>query len=168
MELNREQIIKAFECISRTGDVLCEGCDYRKYDGLACHRIGAKNALALIKELTEENDKLHASCTKLTRKCASLSEENERLRAENERLQKALNTDISIVRVSRGSGKTAHLRVVERIRADAIKIVAVREVRDRLTTFFADDDTLNHIEVDAEYINSQIDKITKEMEKKYV
>lgn len=48
VELNREQSIKALECISRTEDVLCEGCDYRKYDGLACHRIGAKNALALI------------------------------------------------------------------------------------------------------------------------
>ena len=58
MELNRDQIIKALECISNTGDVLCAGCDYRKYDGLACHRIGAKNALSLIKELTEENERL--------------------------------------------------------------------------------------------------------------
>ena len=58
MELNAEQIKKALECISRTSDVLCKGCDYRKYDGLACHRIGAKNALALINKLTEENEKL--------------------------------------------------------------------------------------------------------------
>ena len=57
MELNREQqTIKVLQCISRTGDVLCAGCDYRKYDGLACHRIGAKDALALIRELTEENE----------------------------------------------------------------------------------------------------------------
>ena len=52
--MDREQIIKALECISRTGDVLCDGCPYRKYDGLACHRIGALNALALIRELTED------------------------------------------------------------------------------------------------------------------
>ena len=60
MELNRDQVIKALECISRVGDVLCVGCDYRKYDGLACHRIGAKEALSLIKELSEENERLRA------------------------------------------------------------------------------------------------------------
>lgn len=69
MELNRDDIIKALECISRTGDVLCEGCSYRKYDGLACHRIGAKNAISLINELTEENAKLARSCTELTQEC---------------------------------------------------------------------------------------------------
>ena len=35
------------------------------------------------RKLIEENERLHASCTELTRKCASLTEENERLRAEN-------------------------------------------------------------------------------------
>ena len=64
MELNREQIIKALKCISSTEDVLCAGCDYRKYDGLACHRIGANNALALIKELTEENERLRGERAK--------------------------------------------------------------------------------------------------------
>ena len=59
--MERNEIIKALECISRTEDVLCEGCSYRKYDGLACHRIGAKNALALIKELTDENERLSQS-----------------------------------------------------------------------------------------------------------
>ena len=55
--MEREQIIKALECISRTGDVLCEGCDYRKHGGFACHRIGAENAIALINELIEEADR---------------------------------------------------------------------------------------------------------------
>jgi hypothetical protein len=36
-------------------------------------------------------------------------------------------------------------------------------MQERLTTFFAADDTLKHIEVDAEYINSRIDKISKEI-----
>ena len=70
--LNAEQIIKALECISRTGDVLCAGCDYRKYDGLACHRIGAKNALALINQLAEENERLNTSCTALIQCCTKL------------------------------------------------------------------------------------------------
>jgi 7-keto-8-aminopelargonate synthetase-like enzyme len=39
-----------------------------------------KNAITLIKELTEENERLHASCTELEQKCASLCEENERLK----------------------------------------------------------------------------------------
>ena len=84
MELNREQIIKALECISRTEDVLCEGCDYRKYDGLACHRIGAKNALALINELTEENERLTSLCVSKDVIIGDMNAENERLRKANE------------------------------------------------------------------------------------
>jgi formylmethanofuran:tetrahydromethanopterin formyltransferase len=84
-----------------------------------------KDALSLVKELTEENERLNSSCTELTQKCASLTE-------ENEGLQKALNTDISIVRVSRGSGKTAHLREVGRIKVDAIRADTVRKMQERL------------------------------------
>ena len=46
---------------------------------------------------------------------------------------KALNTDISVVRVvSRGSGKTAHLHEVMRIKADAIRAAAVKEIFGKL------------------------------------
>lgn len=94
MELNRDQIIYCLE-----QDIEC-GCGmYREVDV-----TDLKRALALIKELTEENA----------------------------RLSKALNTDISIVRVSRGSGKTAHLREVGRIRADAIRADTVREMRSEI------------------------------------
>jgi cell division protein FtsB len=86
MELNREQIIKALECISRTEDVLCEGCDYRKYDGLACHRIGAKNALSLIKELTAKIAEWEEECDLRGDMWCKLNEENKRLTEENERL----------------------------------------------------------------------------------
>lgn len=54
------------------------------------------------------------------------------LTEENERLKKALNTDISIVRVSRGSGKTAHLREVGRIKVDAIRADTVRKMQERI------------------------------------
>ena len=58
--------------------------------------------------------------------------EKKKLEEEVERLQKALNTDISIVRVSRGSGKTAHVREVARIRTDAIRADTVRKMQERL------------------------------------
>lgn len=135
MERKRDEIIKALECVSGAF-VKCKECIYYHERRLfpECRELAAKSAL--IKELTEEN----------------------------ERLMKALNTDISIVRVSRGSGKTAHLREVLRIKADAIRADTVRKMRERLTTFFAADDTIKYSEVDAEYINSQIIKISKEME----
>lgn len=54
------------------------------YEGtLFLDRCKLHDAEEKVKELTEENEKLHASCTELTQKCASLTEENERLRAEN-------------------------------------------------------------------------------------
>ena len=88
MELKRDDIIKVLECISAKKDVLCEGCSYRKYDGLACHRIGAKNALALIYKLTDEkyciecsykalkrdNERLNETCAELERSCTELTQ----------------------------------------------------------------------------------------------
>ena len=82
--------------------------------------------------LIEENERLHASYTELTQKCASLIEENEKLTEEIEKLQKALSTDISIVRMCRGSGKTAYLREVGRIKVKAIRDNTVKKMRDRL------------------------------------
>ena len=94
--MEKEQIIKALECISRTGDVLCDGCDYRKYDGLACHRIGAENALALInsqeqriKELTEKVETYRQELGKVRVALNNANVDNKRLTEENERLNKA-------------------------------------------------------------------------------
>lgn len=81
-ELNREQIIKALECCIKNQ---CENCCQcgNWHEQWNCMTFLMKNAVALIKELTEENEKLHASYTELTLKCASLTEENERLRGFN-------------------------------------------------------------------------------------
>ena len=86
-------------------------------------------ALALIKELTAENERLHASCTELTQCCMKL--------------------------------ETLHK--IECKRVDTIKAATVREMQERLTSFFANDENLEYIEVDAEYINEQIDQIAEEM-----
>lgn len=70
MELNRDDIIKALECLLSTdyyGKEFCERkvCSYSKCEN--CLDDALRDALSLIKELTEE--------------CASLNDENERLRA---------------------------------------------------------------------------------------
>ena len=65
--MEREQIIKALGCCAASQN-LCEECpiDRAKKDDCMCGQFLAQNALALIKELTEENERLHASCTELT------------------------------------------------------------------------------------------------------
>lgn len=153
--MNSEQIIKALECCA-LGD--CYPCPYGNI-GAGCRDKMSEDALALIKELTLELVAMRTAAN-------SYKTHNEKLTEENERLMKALDTDISIVRVCRGSGKTAYLREVGRIKVDAIKAYTVRQMKERLTTFFAADDTLKYSEVDAEYINSQIIKISKEMEER--
>jgi hypothetical protein len=60
MELKRDDIIKALECGVRQN---CDGCPL--YDALgdsdgACLDIMPPNILSLIKELTEENERLRA------------------------------------------------------------------------------------------------------------
>lgn len=59
MELNREQIIKALaRCCDQTKE--CHGCEFKGMYGeeLYCFDYIKQNALALIKELTEENERL--------------------------------------------------------------------------------------------------------------
>jgi predicted RNase H-like nuclease (RuvC/YqgF family) len=85
MELNAETVKRALECCC--GDIVeCQKCAYVKNGYIRCKERASQDALALItsqekmiKKLTEENDKLHASCTEFERKCASLNDENERL-----------------------------------------------------------------------------------------
>ena len=59
MELNREQIIKALECCNE--EHTCNECPYcdNCYNGKV-----VENALSLIKELTEENERLRVASDK--------------------------------------------------------------------------------------------------------
>ena len=63
MELNAEQIKKALECFHQR--IL--NTDLAKKI-TETEMMAIIDALALINELTEENERLHASCTELTRK----------------------------------------------------------------------------------------------------
>ena len=53
--MEREQIIKALECC--TNGTVCDQCELRGEKD--CIDITLANALSLIKELTEENERLH-------------------------------------------------------------------------------------------------------------
>lgn len=61
MELKRDEIIKALEnCLTLEYGVACKGCplSYKDERRMDCLELLMKNALSLIKELTEENEKL--------------------------------------------------------------------------------------------------------------
>ena len=56
MKLDREQVVNGLRCCA--GDIiLCQKCAYSKNGYSKCKEEAAKEALALIRELTEENEK---------------------------------------------------------------------------------------------------------------
>jgi hypothetical protein len=84
-----------------------------------------------------------------------------KLTEENERLRKALDTDISIVRLSRGNGKTHHLREVARVKMDAVRADTVSTIQNKFAVHFGtytDKDTVKVVDV-----FRLLDQIAKEM-----
>ena len=142
MELNREQIrykmsekhiIRALECLSKPNSSPAdrEKCYFmwKEPSCLSCYHEVAQNALALIKELTEENTKLQKA-----------KDENERLRADKETLYAAKFPP------THEDWAKLYRMIVAKTKADT-----VRQMQERLTTFFASDDTLNHIDTHESY-----------------
>ena len=72
MELNREQIIKALECCTRQNCNGCPLCDALGDSNDACLDIIPPKILSLIKELTEENERLSAETKQLVNDNAEL------------------------------------------------------------------------------------------------
>ena len=139
MELKREQIIKALECCTSGHSVSAcmSGCPLYEKENCDCiydDTALLKYALSLIKKLTEENERLKNS---ITFRVVMPDEKMEEIKAE------------CIARVELD---------VKECRADT-----VRKMQERLTSFFANDDNLEYIEVDAKYINEQIDQIAKDI-----
>lgn len=59
MELKRDEIIKALECCQiRHIEKNCDECYYHRWLEPTCRGVLCEDALALIKELTEENERL--------------------------------------------------------------------------------------------------------------
>ena len=94
-----------------------------------------KDALSLIKKLTEENEKLHASCTEFERKCASLNDENERLRAENAKYEAENHAEFNKWLKLEEATKRHHAELFEDAKI-AVKEDTVRKMQERLTLEF--------------------------------
>ena len=61
MKLNRKQITISLECCHSTNIADCRNCAYRdKETEFGCTNLLVKDALSLIRELIEENEKLRA------------------------------------------------------------------------------------------------------------
>ena len=91
MELNREQIVKALECCVDGNS--CEECPYDSAVLTVCTTNMARDALALIRELTEEKERIahESACHRQTvidnlqRSLEYLYEETERVKADTVR-----------------------------------------------------------------------------------
>ena len=75
--MNREQIIKALECCASNSLADCDWCpmDEQKKDVCECGRYLAIQALALIRDLTEENEVLCAEISRYTENVKAMVEE---------------------------------------------------------------------------------------------
>lgn len=123
--MEKEQIIKALECCTRgrksNEDIPCLECPYNE-----CNIVGGtserqtsgtcqgwlmKDAIALINELTEENEKIKSIDISKDIVIESLAEENERLKAEVSVKKKLLDKCVDLE---------------DRVRADTVREFANR------------------------------------------
>ena len=87
-KLNREQIIKALECCHSSCIADCKQCPYKgKADCeedfcITCLNVLIKDTLSLIKELTEENERLRAEVADLRDELQCEKETNKHLCGE--------------------------------------------------------------------------------------
>ena len=80
MELNREQIIKALGCWASGKTCSGEKCEIFDISPSTCDRWVGRKALALIKELTEENERLREKADRnFVNLKAVLEERNEKI-----------------------------------------------------------------------------------------
>lgn len=117
--MDKEKIVQGLECLESEKDVLCKGCAYQKHDGLTCRKALAKDALALIRELIEENERLQAE-----KETFEIIEKD--LRFRNKELQKA----------NEGLAKNFEDLEDQLQSACQIKVSTVRQMQERLKREF--------------------------------
>lgn len=95
MELNKEQIIQALGCLNDKHDRICDICPVYKLTDRgysSCRHVILDEALALIKELTEDNENLNETISSLLETIKSIRADTVREMAERwkERLPQLL------------------------------------------------------------------------------
>lgn len=143
--MERTEIIKALECCTTLDG--CEKCPY--YNKASCGANLRRDALALIKELTEENEKLTINMNAYGLTAKRLAEENERLKQLNE----------SYAELEQGCYVTG----VKKIKADT-----VREMQELIFKFYSSpryQPTKEHPvkHTDIQYMFIIIERIAKEI-----
>ena len=186
MELNREQIVKALECQVGTDENHdCRGCYFYKEGRLCSENMSegiATAALALIRELTEERDKLDLTLAGVMHfvdkwlDCDELKQADEVARAitmrektlriteqlteEIERLNREA-TKLQIFSVFPKEEELKYLNALERMSNDykTIRADTVRKMQERLRSLLKTD----YINGTREHALSVIDRIAKEI-----
>lgn len=87
--MEREQIIKVLESIVGEEEVFCEVCPYK---AAYCNRLVLCDTLALIKELTEENERLESISINKDITIEAINEVIKQLNEDNERLKNICNS----------------------------------------------------------------------------
>ena len=91
MELNREEIVKALECLNDKHDRICDICPVYKHTERgysSCRHIILDEAVALIKELAVELEAMRSAANSYKLHNGKLTEENEDLKAIAEQYRK--------------------------------------------------------------------------------
>ena len=149
--MEREQVIKALECCNRGTTEDCAKCprfDDRTLSTEDCMECLMRDALSLIKELTEENERQRSE---ISVKRKLLDEAEVRMDCLEE-VNKVLQADICNATMN-----LEHLtKENERLRADT-----VRKMQERLDKHFCHDPAF--LGVEQRLIMDVIDQIAKEM-----
>lgn len=156
MELNAVQVIKALECCSKGTTEDCAKCP--RFDGDRtlstedCMEILMRNALALIKQLTEEIADLKAISEQYQKQFEDCYEEKAKLTDENERLMTECGNQSILWK--------QHFESIYETAKETVRANTVREMQKRLHGRFGDDAN----RVFSNYnIHRYIDRIAKEM-----
>lgn len=162
-ELNAEQIIKALEWCAL--GFACMNCKYDKgkqFSKEGCMALHMRDALSLIKQLTEENVELTRTCTALTRKVQVLDEQYNSLLDRNMELAEEIQKwqeayDYADAACRELNSKCDELTEEnERLRADT-----VREMRGIIQGIIEFDIALT--EDETTYLLKRLDETAQEM-----
>ena len=138
MELNREQIIKALECC--TINKSCDGCPIFKESDY-CIDILAPNVLTLIKELTEDMERVRKQCGEIIVECDERDAERLKQVAELTDENATLNTSCTELTRKCASLTEENERLRERVKA--VEESAVRSFESQQDLYRKMVDALN-------------------------